>query len=95
MAVSYDEYIKRGVGQFDPEYAAHLYQKENYQEVTQLQTRNSLVRLAQSHPWVVLGCVAFAMFSLGANWQSPKVQTFQAPAPTSHTAPYIINNVVK
>lgn len=94
---SFHEYTKTAAGNFDPDYAAYLYTKENHnQEVTKLQTRHPLVRLLHSHPWI-LPVVGVMLFLMGANYNnaSPKYQqTFQAPA-VPHSAPYIINNVVK
>lgn len=98
MTVSFDEYTKQAVGKFDPDYAAYLYAKQNHdQEVTKLQTRHPLVRLVYSHPWLI-GVAALLVFLMGANYNnaSPKYQqTFQTPGPVPHSAPYIINNVVK
>ena len=83
---SYDEYLKRDVGDFNPETAAYLYIKENQSE-GKLQTRHPLVRLITAKPWL-LAIPAILLFWLGSQ-QQPKFQTIQT-APAGN-APYIIN----
>lgn len=80
---SYDEYLKRDIGDFNPETAAYLYTKEK--EVNQLQL--PLVRLITAKPWL-LAIPAILLFWLGSQ-QQPKFQTIQS-APAGN-APYIIN----
>ena len=90
---SYDEYLKKPVGEWNPETAAYLYTKENQSE-GKLQTRHPLIRLVYSHPWVI-PVAGVALFWMGANSNHnalPKYQTIQAP---SSGQPLIINNVVK
>lgn len=77
----YEDYVKKPVGEFDPETAAYLYQK---QEGSQLQLKHPLVRLITAKPWLL----AILLFWLGSQ-QQPKFQTIQ-PAPAGN-APYIIN----
>ena len=81
---SYDEYLKKPIGEFNPETAAYLYQKE---EGKQLQVKHPLVRLITAKPWL-LAVPAILLFWLGSQ-QQPKFQTIQT-APAGN-APYIIN----
>ena len=80
---TYQEYLKNPIGDFNPETAAYLYQK---QEGNQLQLKHPLVRLITAKPWL-LAIPAILLFWLGS--QQPKFQTIQT-APAGN-APYIIN----
>ena len=82
---TYQEYLKNPIGDFNPEAAAYLYQK---QEVNQLQLKHPLVRLITAKPWL-LAIPAILLFWLGSQ-QQPKFQTIQT-APAGNNAPYIIN----
>lgn len=82
---TYQEYLKNPIGDFNPETAAYLYQK---QEGNQLQLKHPLVRLITAKPWL-LAIPAILLFWLGQQ-QQPKFQTIQT-APAGNNAPYIIN----
>lgn len=80
----YDDYIKKPVGEFDPETAAYLYQK---QEGNQLQLKHPLVRLISAQPWILLlPALCLSLFGL---FTRDRPQVIQAPA--GNNAPYIIN----
>lgn len=81
----YEDYLKNPIGDFNPETAAYLYQK---QEVNQLQLKHPLVRLITAKPWL-LAIPAILLFWLGSQNQ-PKFNTIQT-APAGNNAPYIIN----
>lgn len=95
MTTSYKDYTKRGVGQFDPEYAAYLLQQENeignyQQEVTQLQTRHPITKMFNNHPWLYAALAGVA-FLAGSNFTQPKVQTFQPATSQPSAGPTVIN----
>jgi hypothetical protein len=89
MNTSFDNYTKREVGEFNPETAAYLYEKENQQQGGYLKLRNPAIRFISRHPWV---CFMPALFLLlFALIDKPAVQTQQIPA--SNGNPVTVNNV--
>ena len=87
---TYDEYIKKPVGEFNAETAAYLYEKENPQQGGYLKLRHPAIRFISHHPWV---CLIPALFlSLFALFNRPAVQTTQQIPPSSGN-PVTVNNV--
>lgn len=89
MNTPFDDYTKRAVGDFNPETAAYLYEKQHSQQGGYLKLRHPAIRFISRYPLLcvtpVLGLLLFALFD------KPSVQTQQVPASNGTVT---VNNVV-
>lgn len=85
---TYDDYLKKPVGEFDAETAAYLYEKEGQK----LKLRHPLTRLLLAKPWLVLlPPLIMLILSVLGNTLKSAVQTQQIPPSSGN--PVTVNNV--